>query len=246
VESVEALDLLTETATAIRAALGHLDDWGLAGTRPGQYRSDLTADAAAHGVLDRHDVGVLSEESGLVVHRSGVTVIVDPVDGSTNAAAGIPWFATSLCAVDDRGPLAALVINLATGMRFDAQRGAGARRNGQPIAPTSAAHLRDAIVGVSGLPPRHLGWRQFRALGACALDLCAVACGMVDGFIDCSTDAHGVWDYAGGMMICDEAGAAVGDALGRDLLVLDHGARRTPVAAATSTLFVEVTKARQW
>ena len=51
-----------------------------------------------------------------------------------------------------------------------------------------------------------------------------------------SVDAHGVWDYLGGMLICEEAGAVVVDASGRDLVVLDHAARRTPVAAATPEL----------
>jgi len=56
------LEVLDETASAIRVALGNLDDWGLAGTRDGQYHSDLAADAAALEVLERAGVGVLSEE----------------------------------------------------------------------------------------------------------------------------------------------------------------------------------------
>ena len=83
--------------------LGGLDDWGLAGTRPGQYHSDLAADAAALDVLGRAGVGVLSEESG--AHDAGreILVVIDPIDGSTNASRGLPWFATSLCALDGDG-----------------------------------------------------------------------------------------------------------------------------------------------
>ena len=58
------VELLHETALAIRAALDGLDDWGPAGTIPGQYHSDLAADAAALRVLEEAGVGVLSEESG--------------------------------------------------------------------------------------------------------------------------------------------------------------------------------------
>src|SRR3954471_14734690 len=58
------LDLLHATADAVRAALDATDDWGLADTRPGQYRSDLAADEAAVAHLVAEDVGVLSEESG--------------------------------------------------------------------------------------------------------------------------------------------------------------------------------------
>jgi fructose-1,6-bisphosphatase/inositol monophosphatase family enzyme len=241
----DALPLLDEVAGAVRAALARVDDWGLAGTTAGQHHSDLAADAAALAVLDRAGVGVLSEESGLRGEDQSLLIVVDPLDGSTNAAQGIPWFATSLCAVDADGPLAALVVNLATGDRFEARRGEGARRNGKPIHPSNCTTARKAIVGLSGFPPRWLGWKQFRALGAAALDLCAVACGIFDGYLDCSRDAHGVWDYLAGALICTEAGAIVGDGFDRELLVRDHRARRTPIAGATPALYAELVGARR-
>lgn len=240
----EALALLQTTARAVRNALRGIDDWGPAGTRPGQYRSDLAADAAALAVLDRAGVGVLSEESGLRPGGQGVTVVVDPVDGSTNAARGIPWYATSLCAVDGAGPLAAVVVNLASGVAFEAVRGGGAWCGGHPVRPSGCTRLRSAVLGLSGYPPRYLGWKQFRALGAAALDLCAVASGVLDGYLDCSADAHGAWDYLGGMLVCQEAGAHVVDAQGRELVALEHGARRTPVAAATAELLDQLVSAR--
>jgi myo-inositol-1(or 4)-monophosphatase len=157
----------------------------------------------------------------------------------------VPWFATSLCAVDDDGPLAAVVSDLVHGTRFDAVRDGGARRDGVAIAPTACRQLAEAFVGVSGWPPRHLGWAQSRALGASALDLCAVASGVLDAFLDCSRDAHGPWDYLGGMLVCQEAGAVVADGLGRELVVLEHAARRTPVAAATPELLDVLLAARR-
>jgi len=238
------LSLLHDTADAIGGALGDLDDWGLAGTRVGQYRSDLAADAAALAVLESAGVGVLSEESGRHRPDAPVTVVMDPLDGSTNASRAIPWFATSLCAVDDDGARAALVVNLVSGEVFEAVRGGGATRNGQPIRPSARTVLSDSLVGLSGYPPHHLGWRQFRALGAAALDLCAVATGMLDGYLDCSWDAHGSWDYLGGMLVCVEAGASVVDAEGRDLIVLGHDDRRTPLAAGTPELLAELVTAR--
>lgn len=236
--------LLHATAEAVRRALGDLGDWGLAGTRPGQYHSDLAADAAALAVLGEAGVGVLSEESGRHRRDSGLVVVVDPLDGSTNASRGVPWYATSLCAVDHDGARAALVVNLISGDEFEAVRGRGATCNGEPIGPRATTTMADALIGLSGYPPSHLGWRQYRALGASALDLCAVACGILDGFLDCSRDAHGSWDYLGGMLVCQEAGAAVRDAFGRDLVVVDHDARRTPVAAATPELLTELVDAR--
>ena len=240
----QLLALLHDTATAVRGVLGDLDDWGLAGTRAGQYRSDLAADAAALAVLDAAGVGVLSEESGRHRADAELTVVIDPLDGSTNASRKIPWYATSLCAVDGDGARAALVVNLVSGEEFEAVRGGGATRNGQPITPGLPARLDESLVGLSGYPPRYLGWKQFRALGAVALDLCAVATGVLDGYVDCSWNAHGPWDYLGGMLVCVEAGASVVDADGRDLVVLDHTDRRTPVAASTPELLAELIAAR--
>ena len=106
--------------------------------------------------------------------------MVDPLDGSTNAARGIPWFATSLCAVDADGPRAAVVVDLPHGRTFTAVRGGGAAVDGVPLLPSGCADPSEALVGISGLPARSLGWRQFRTLGAAALDLCAVADGTLD------------------------------------------------------------------
>ncbi len=69
---------------------------------------------------------------------------------------------------------------------------------------------RESLVALSGFPGQWLGWYQYRALGAAALDLCAVASGVVDAYIDCSWDAHGPWDYLGGMLVCTEAGGVRG------------------------------------
>ena len=241
----ELLAVLDEAADAVRAALDGLADWGLAGTRAGQYRSDLAADDACLAVLDAAGLGWLSEESGVAHGDRDVVVIVDPVDGSTNASRGIPWYATSLCAVDDDGPRAALVADQARGRRYRATRGGGATVDGRALAPTGATELADSVVGLSGYPPRYLGWKQFRALGAAALDLCAVAEGILDGYIDCSPSAHGSWDYAAGLLVCAEAGVPVVDAFDRELIVLGHGDRRTPVAGATPALLDELVDARR-
>jgi len=239
------LAALHDAASAVRVALDGLRDWGSAGTRPGQYHSDLAADAAALAVIDRAGLGAMSEESGVHGVDREVIVVLDPVDGSTNASRGLPWFATSLCVLDRAGPRVALVVNQASGVRFDAVRGGGARCNGAPISPSACTSVSSAVLGLSGFPPRWLGWKQYRALGAAALDLCAVASGTLDGYIDCSRNAHGVWDYLGGWLVCHEAGAVVVDAFDRDLVVRDPAARRTPVAAATPALLGELAGARR-
>src|SRR3954447_8445975 len=91
----ELMAVLRRTVEAVRSALdglGELDSWGLAGTRPGQYFSDLAADPAAVDILLGAGCGVLSEESATDEIDRDVVVVVDPVDGSTNASRGVPWF----------------------------------------------------------------------------------------------------------------------------------------------------------
>lgn len=234
------VSVLEAAADAVAGALATLAEWGLAGTKPGQYESDLAADAAALAVLDAAGFGTFSEESGPQKLGRDIVVVLDPVDGSTNASRRIPWYATSLCAVDRDGPLAAVVANLATGTRYRARRGGGATRDGVPVRPSGCTDLGDAVVALSGYPPRSYGWRQYRALGASALDLCAVADGTFDAFVDCSHDAHGPWDYLGAVLVLREAGAIVDDLGERELVVYDWSARRTPIAAATPALYEAV------
>ena len=240
----EILDLFGSICDATAAVLARTTDWAESGQRPGQYRVDLDVDAVCVAPLLAAGYSVLSEESGLQHPAGGPSalgaVVVDPLDGSTNASLGLPWCATSLCLVVDGVPAAAMVANLATGARFTALRDRGAALDGRAISIGNRAPLDDAVVAVSGLPEHHYGWRQFRAMGASALDICSIAGGSFDGFVDMSPDAHGVWDYLGAVLVVREAGGVVVDALGRDLVVLDHSARRTPVAATGSALLDEL------
>ncbi len=232
--------VLHDTATAVRSALDALSDWGLAGSSDHQYRHDLVADAAAVELLRRAGLGVVSEESGTHAADAEIVVVVDPVDGSTNASRGLPWWNTSLCAVDRDGLRAALVVDQTRGARFEAVRGAGARLDGRRITPSACTAAGAAVVGLNGYPRQYLGWKQYRALGATALDLCAVAAGMLDGYVDCTRRGSAPWDYLGGLLVCREAGAHVADAEGDELVVWGFTDRRTPIAAGTPELLEDL------
>ena len=243
-QDAELLEVLHATADAVAGALVKVEDWSPLTGRPTQYAIDLVADAAALEVITGAGLGALSEESGRHHPERPLTVVLDPVDGSTNASRRVPWFATSLCVVDGEGARAALVVNQASGERFEATRGGGARRDGAAVTTSGCTDLGAAIIGLSGWPDHHYGWDQYRAFGAKALDICAVAAGRLDGYVDTGTGMHGPWDYLGGMLVCAEAGAVVVDGDGRALLTLDHGARRAPVAAATPGLLEALLRAR--
>lgn len=237
-EPDELLELFDAAFDAQRAALAEVRGSARRARtdKPGQYALDLVAEEAILSVLAPANVGIVSEESG----RSGptdapVTVVVDPVDGSTNCARGIPYWAISLCAVDREGALCALVANGATGERMTAVRGEGARVDGKPIGAAATTQIRDAVVASEGWPTGYWGWKQLRVLGSAALALCDVGAGRLDAWIS-ERDAVAPWDYLGGMLIAREAGAVVVDARDRELVVTDVDARRQLRAAATPEL----------
>lgn len=237
-----------QAADAVAAVLSATDDWGESGVRAGQYAVDLEADQVCLDVLYGFGYRVLSEESGVTGPAGSETapvVVVDPLDGSTNASRGLPWYASALCLVDDDGPAVGVVVNHATGDRFTAVRGGGAERNGNPIRPSGATELAVSILGMSGWPDHHYGWAQYRAMGASAPDICNVACGVIDAWCDMVDGGHGVWDYLASTVIVEEAGGVVAEVHGRDLCVLDHTARRSPVVAATPALLAEILTRRR-
>ena len=231
VDPQKILSDLNKTVDQILISFDALEDWGPSGNRSDQYNSDVVADQVISDSLVASGYRILSEESENF-SGDGLVAVVDPLDGSTNASRGLPWFATSLCVVDEHGPLVAVVADLVHSVRYEAIRGKGSFKDGEKLLRTGNPELSESIIGISGLPPHNPGWAQFRSLGAIALDLCAVADGRLDGFVDCSPDAHGIWDYLGALLVCAEAGVEVADSRGRNLHELDRSIRRTPVAGA--------------
>ena len=235
-DDIRLLEVLDEAVHAVRGALDALDDWGPSGGKPGQYRLDLAADGAALPVLHGVGLAVLSEESGMTGDgASGLLAVIDPIDGSTNAHRGVPFYSTSICILDAEGPRVGLVVNQATGQRYAAVRGAGAEKDRQAIAPSGCEDLGGAIVGISGFPGHHPGWAQYRALGAASLECCAVAEGVLDAYLVVGGSTLYSWDYLAGLLICREVGVAEREREGRDLVVRDASSRR-PVVASTLRL----------
>jgi len=207
---------------------------GYSGERETQYHLDLVADAVALRILTGAGFRVVSEESG-VTGDGEMTVVVDPIDGSTNCDHGIPFFATSLAVLKGGELVAGLVMNQATGTVFEAEKGSGAFRDGVAIGPSGQREFSNAIVSFSGLPARHLGWAQYRSLGAASLEICLVADGSLDVYGVAQYSALNSWDYLAGLMMVREAGAQSGDYHGEEL-VTDDSVARHPVFAASEEL----------
>lgn len=170
---------------------------------------------------------------------------IDPIDGTTNFANGIPFFAVSIAYLVDHEPRFGVVYNPITDESFYAAQGAGAYLNGVelPLRP-AAARLADAVAGVDFKRiSHHLGdelavrppYYSQRNFGSSALEWCFVAAGRLDVYI------HGgqmLWDYAAGRLILAEAGGEAA-ALDGGSLMAGPAVKRAVVAAASPALFTE-------
>jgi len=164
---------------------------------------------------------VLGEEGDLTTGTTGVLWCVDPIDGTTNYVYRLPGFAVSLAAIVDGETAVGVVIDPLHGDEFVARRGAGATRNGAPIAVSGAEDLSRALVATGFSYDAERRRRQaavlqevlptvrdIRRSGAASVDLCWVACGRVDAYYE---KGLAPWDYAAGELIAREAGALTGD-----------------------------------
>ncbi|MDE3007625.1 MAG: inositol monophosphatase [Acidobacteriota bacterium] len=228
------MDVLHTCALEIDEVVRAGTHGGFSGQRETQYHLDLAADEVALRVLLGAGYRVVSEESG-VTGEGSLTVVVDPIDGSTNCDHGVPFYATSLGVLRDGELIAGLVRNQATGTIYEAEAGAGATRDGTPISVSGLTDFTKAVVAFSGLPSRHLGWSQYRALGAASLEICLVADGSLDAYSVARRSTLNPWDYLGGLLILREAGGVASDLEDRELVTSAPETRR-PVFAATDAL----------
>ena len=226
--------VLRQCAEEIALAVADQRHRGYSGQRETQYHLDLAADEVALRVLGGAGFRVVSEESG-ITGEGEYTVVVDPIDGSTNCDHGIPFYATSLAVLRGEELVAGLVVNQATHTYFEAERGAGATRDGVLITTSQQTDFAKSIVAFSGLPPRHMGWAQYRALGAASLEICLVADGSLDVYGVAAKSTLNPWDYLGGLLILKEAGGVATDYLGEELIT-DSMVKRHPVFAASPEL----------
>ncbi|BAS28826.1 inositol monophosphatase family protein [Limnochorda pilosa] len=161
---------------------------------------------------------ILSEEAGLQERSGGLRWIVDPLDGTTNFAHGLPLFSVSIALEVDGELAVGVVYDPAAGELFDAVRGRGARLNGRPVHVSAVDTLQEALL-VTGFP--YDLWRDegednldyfarfarrcqgVRRLGSAALDLAYVAAGRLDGYWELKIHA---WDIAAGALLVQEAG----------------------------------------
>lgn len=174
--------------------------------------------------------GFLGEESEAGTGTSGLTWVVDPIDGTVNYTYGIPAWSVSIAVVEgDPDPatwrsLAGVVVNPTARETFTATAGGGAFLDGRRLRVASDTELALALVGtgfsytaerrvwaaklLTGLIGRV---RDIRRIGAASLDLCSVAAGRLDAYYERGLHP---WDHAAGALVAREAGARVGGLAG--------------------------------
>ena len=191
--------------------------------------ADRAAEEAIAGLLrsERPEDGLLGEEGAATEGTSGRRWVVDPLDGTTNFLYGIPQWAVSIAVEDSTGSLAGVVFDPVAGELFAAERGSGARLDGEPLRIRETSDLSRSLLATGfGYDPErrreqaqaaaHIlpRVRDIRRAGAAALDLAWLAAGRLDGYWERGLKP---WDWAAGRLLVTEAGGAVTEMEGEPL-----------------------------
>jgi myo-inositol-1(or 4)-monophosphatase len=231
-------------------------DFGIGAGGDTMKKIDLAAEKALIDCLNKHEISctLVSEESGIKKigsQRSEYYAITDPVDGTTNAVRGLP-FSANVIAVS-KGPYlkdveTALVSDLYHNITYTAQKNQGAFRNGEKIKPSETSNIEEAVIGIDlntfkikelqtkleGLFKRG---KHFRHFGANALEICYVADGSTDAFIDIRGKLR-VTDMVASYLILREAGGIMVTPEGEELDVLLTPTQRLSfIAASNKTIY---------
>lgn len=207
------------------------------GEKPGERGAggDLTypVDKTAEDIIIGHlkslnePFSIISEEAGIfnINGGTGKTAVIDPIDGSRNASAGVPFYGTSIavatgeCIKDIKY---GYIINLVNGDEFWAEKGKGAFMNGERVRTQDDEEMglisfeaQTPSTDYNKILPVIRKGRKTRCLGAVALDLAYLASGAISVFVNAAHSRS--FDYAAGYLLVKEAGGVFTDMEGRDI-----------------------------
>ena len=157
--------------------------------------------------------GVLSEEGSQSVPSSRAYWVVDPLDGTTNFAAGIPCWAISIARFVDGRPSEVFLDVPALNQRFVALRGRGATRNNEPLTPETRSSVTSGCISLCSRSIRVLQRKpdqpfpgKIRLFGVASLDLVSVALGQTVAALEATPK---LWDLAAAWLVLDELGCPI-------------------------------------
>lgn len=211
-------------------------------------RVDSLVEEEVLRAADRFGMNVLSEETGFVDRGSACTLVIDPLDGSANAAAGVPLSCYSAALSIDGDFVECLTMWLDTGELWWAKKGdAPSRRRttGRTTVTGSAVSL------LRPHPHNAVAWwriarraARVRILSCSTLEAALVAQGSTDAFVDAGSDTHRLVDLAAAVLLVGNAGGFVCDAFGRPIeFDTDLTRRWSGVVAASRPLAEELCEA---
>ena len=217
-------------------------------------RIDLAAEDAIVEVLknDGRSMRIISEELGELILGDSpeFSIVLDPLDGTYNSSVGIPFYSLSLAVSshDLSDVKFGYVSNLALSEEYYADAGKGAYLNGKKIKTSLNSELRELCVSVYGYRQNvartrkiYSSVRRVRLLGSVALELCYVASGRLDAFVDVRR-ALRVTDVAAGQLILAEAGGLVTDGYGNPLRLPDNVTARVEMVASNGCVHEKLLK----
>jgi myo-inositol-1(or 4)-monophosphatase len=172
----------------------------------------------------RPDDAIVGEEGANRPGSTGIEWHIDPIDGTTNFVFDQPNWSVSIGVCDGDGPLVGAVYVPVLDEMFTAVRGGGAFRNGSSITPRPVTSVADALVATGfsydpesrrrhGRTVAHMvgSIRDLRRLGAASVDMCFVACGRLDAYVEGGLNS---WDIMAAQLVATEAGCVVSDFAG--------------------------------
>ncbi len=224
-----ALAIARQAAAVLREGHGHAEEVNFKGEVDLVTEWDKRSERLIVGALQQAypDHGIMAEEGARENSHSEFRWVIDPLDGTTNFAHGLPVFAVSIALLHHGRVIAGVVADALRDEYYTAAAGEGAHVDGRPIRVSQTDDLGVSLLG-TGLPydirsnPNNnldhfvnfaVRSQAVRRIGSAALDLAWTAAGRFDGYWEYRLHP---WDVAAGALIVAEAGGLVTDAAGGD------------------------------
>jgi len=230
----EALGLSRDISHRVEKAIGSLSledagrivGMGADGTPT--KKIDELAEKAALDVIRAggYSMRVVSEEAGeVIIGNADSTLVLDPIDGTTNATRGLPSYTVSIALANNNlsDVWFGYVYDFSSGREYYASRGEGAYSDGRKLAASRTSKLSESMLTLYGIHQKPelmceiaTSCKRLRMVGCASLELCHVASGAIEGYVDLRGKLRTI-DVAAGIIIVQEAGGNATDEDARPL-----------------------------
>ncbi len=223
---------LREAGKILLASFGKIQNYGVKENQSSIVtQTDIDSETAIIKIIEDNfpSHSIIAEEAGCKNKNSDYTWVIDPLDGTSNFSAGIPWFGTIICILKRNEPIVAGIYLPSYDLLYFAEKGKGATRNGEKISVSAEKELKNILMAYSLdysedaskaekeskiIKNIVQNTRNLRSVNSCAVEFCYVADGRLGGYINQATK---IWDVAAPCLLVKEAGGIVTDINGNDI-----------------------------